>query len=73
MGKKEFPVEMKTLHDFPYVLIDIRHFDVISNYNKTNLTWHLHGQRKVELSKTNSKRLNAKYALLLINFKSCRC
>ena len=35
MEKKEFAVDMKTLHDFPYLLMHIRPFDVISNYNKT--------------------------------------
>ena len=33
---------MKTLYDFPYFLMHIRPFDIISNYNKTNLIWHLH-------------------------------
>ena len=35
--KKEFAVEMKTLYDFPYFLMHIRLFAVISNYSKTNL------------------------------------
>ena len=43
MEKKEFAVEMKTLHDFPYFLMRIRPFDVISNYNKTNLGIYIRG------------------------------
>ena len=37
MEKKEFAVEMRTLYDFPYFLMHIGSFDVISNYSKTNL------------------------------------
>ena len=36
MEKKEFAVVTKTLYDFPYFLMHIRPFDLISNYNKTN-------------------------------------
>ena len=34
MEKNEFAVEMKTLYDFPYFLIHVRPFDVISSYSK---------------------------------------
>ena len=44
MEKKEFAVEMKTLYDFPYVLMHISPFNEISNYKKTNLSWDLHVQ-----------------------------
>ena len=38
MEKKEFAVEMKTLYDFPELLMHIRPFDEISNKNKTSLS-----------------------------------
>ena len=44
MEKKELALEMKNLYDFPYSLMNIRPSDEISNYNNTNLTWHLHVQ-----------------------------
>ena len=42
MEKNEFTGEMKTLYDFPYFLRHIKLTEVISNYNKTSATWHLH-------------------------------
>ena len=45
MKKKELAEEMKTMYDFPYVHIH-RRFDVISSYNKRNLTWFLHVQSR---------------------------
>ena len=46
MEKKElYSVEIKTLYyDFPYFLIYIRPFDLISSYNNTSLSWYLHVQ-----------------------------
>ena len=44
MEKKEFAVEMKTLYGLPYFLMHmIRTFDIISNYDNTNLTWYFTG------------------------------
>ena len=37
MEKKEFAVDMETWFNFLYSWIHIKPFDVISNYNKTNL------------------------------------
>ena len=44
--EKELALEMKNLYGCPYSLMHIRPSDEISNYNKTNLTWHLHVQRQ---------------------------
>ena len=34
MEKKEFAIEINPLYDFPYFLMHIRPFDLISNYKK---------------------------------------
>ena len=49
---------MKTLYNFAYILIGIRPFDVISNYNKTNLLG-------IYMFKVDNKNTRAKYEVCL--------
>ena len=56
MKKIEFGVEIKTLHDFTYFLMYEKAFsNVVSNQNKTNLTWHIHVQRHLKLGTKHLK------------------
>ena len=49
---------MKTLYNFAYFLIGIRPFDVISNYNNTNLL-------DIYMFKFDNKNTRAKYEVCL--------
>ena len=51
-GKKEFALELKTFYDFPYFLMHIRPFYMISNYNKTGFCIYMF---KVDTKNTRTR------------------